>query len=281
MAQPRIPFEAIKRAFPEATDAAFLDAGGQSDVWRVVIEGRPEVLRVLVRADDSARVKQEMAALRAINSDHVMRVYDVRQIDHQGVAHQVVRAEFIEGPSLERARQTIPSPSDVAACTAGILRALVELHDRALVHRDIKPQNVLLRDGGWSQPVVLDLGYIRDLVGPPLTQYPARIGTVPFMAPEQLRHEPAGLRSDVYALGITVFVVATASHPFVATGESQLQVDEVLERMQGDDWPDWTRLASFPASFQDFLSCLLQYEPYQRLSARKALARVEAILEEE
>lgn len=280
MTDPRIPFATVAQAFPEATQPVFLEAGGQSDVWKVVIHGRPEVLRVLVRAGDAARVKQEMAALRAIESDHVMRVYDVRQIQHGDSEHQVVRAEFINGPSLEVARQTIPNASELAGCACGILRALVELHDRALVHRDIKPQNVLLRDGDWLQPVVLDLGYIRDLVGPPLTQYPARIGTVPFMAPEQLRHEPAGLRSDIYALGITLFLVASGLHPFVASGESRLEVDEVLARMQGEEWPDWDRLSAFPVSIRDFVSSLLRYEPYQRLSARKALKRVEAILEE-
>lgn len=280
MTQPRIPFNVIAAAFPEAKDAVFLDAGGQSDVWRVRIDDRLEVLRVLVRPGDAARVKQEMAALQAISSDHVMRVYDVRQVQHSGAKHQVVRAEFIEGPSLEIARQKIPQPKELAACTAGILRALVELHDRALVHRDIKPQNVLLRDGDWTIPVVLDLGYIRDLVGPPLTQYPARIGTVPFMAPEQLRHEPAGLRSDLYALGITLYLVATGTHPFVAHGETQLEIDEVLDRMRSDDWPDWSRLSSFPPALRDFLSCLLQYEPYQRLSARKALKRIDVIAKE-
>jgi serine/threonine protein kinase len=88
------------------------------------------------------------------------------------------------------------------------------------------------------------------------------------------------LRSDIYALGITLFLVASATHPFVVTGETQLEVDEVLRRMQGDGWPDWHRLDAFPPSVRDFLSSLLQYEPYQRLSARKALERAEAIVQE-
>jgi serine/threonine protein kinase len=279
--EPRIPLEVVRQAFPEAGEVDFLDAGGQSDVWRVLIEGRVEILRVLVRAGDVARVKQEIAALRAIDSEHLMQVYDSRTLEHQGVEHQVIRAEFIDGPSLETARQeVIPSAEELAGCAAGVLRALVELHARNLVHRDIKPQNVMLRGGDWRTPVVLDLGYIRDLVGPPLTEYPARIGTVPFMAPEQLRHEPAGLRSDIYALGITLFLVATRTHPFIAPGEAQLEIDEVLRRMQGQEWPDWQRLDGFPPSVRHFLGALLPYEPYQRLSARKACERAEAIIQE-
>jgi serine/threonine protein kinase len=278
---PRIPLDAVRQAFPEATDLQFLDAGGQSDVWRADIDGRIEILRVLVHAGDIARVKQEIAALRAIDSDYVMRVYDNRTLEHNGVEHQVIRAEFIDGPSLEAGRQQgTPSSKELASCAAGVLRALVELHDRNLVHRDIKPQNVMLRGGDWSTPVVLDLGYIRDLVGPPLTEYPARIGTVPFMAPEQLRHEPAGLRSDIYALGITLFLVSTSTHPFIADGEARLEIDEVLRRMEGDEWPDWQRLDRHPDSVRDFLSSLLQYEPYQRPSARKACERAEAITKE-
>lgn len=220
---PRIPFSSISPAFPEVGDPCLLDQGGQSDVWRVTVNGQPEVLRVLVNPGNAARAKQEMAALQAISSEHVMSVRDIRSIVHDGTEHQVVRAEFIDGPSLERARQIIPSDQELCQCTAGILEGILELHDRALVHRDLKPLNVLLRDGDWAKPVVLDLGYIRDLVGPPLTQYPARIGTVPFMAPEQLRHEPAGLRSDIYALGITLFLVASGTHPFVVEGEADMR----------------------------------------------------------
>ena len=98
---PRIPSGVVQGAFPEATEIEFLDAGGQSDVWRVTIDGRSEILRVLVRAGDVARVKQEIGALRAIDSDYVMRVFDSRTLEHDGVEHQVIRAEFIDGPSLE------------------------------------------------------------------------------------------------------------------------------------------------------------------------------------
>lgn len=251
-----------------------LDQGGQSDVWRVTVNGQNEVLRVLVKPGNAARAKQEMAALQAISSDHVMSVRDIRAIVFNGREHQIVRAEFIDGPSLELARHAAPTADELFRCTRGILHGLLELHDRALVHRDLKPHNVMLRDGDWGSPVVLDLGYIRDLVGPPLTQYPAQIGTVPFMAPEQLRHEPAGLRSDIYALGITLFVVASGTHPFVVDGESDIEIDEALRRMADPDWPDWSRLQAFPPAVRDLLADFLEFEPYERPSAQKALKHV-------
>lgn len=279
---PRIPVDDVLRAFPELTTIEFLDAGGQSDVWKVTFDGRTEILRVLVKATEAGRVAREMAALRSIDSAHVMRVYDVRELGHSDATHKVVRAEFIDGPSLgEAARASSPDVAAVVASAAGVLRALTELHKRDLVHRDIKPQNVILRGGDWRRPVVLDLGYIRDLVGPPLTQYPARIGTVQFMAPEQLRHEPAVLRSDIYSLGITLFLMSSGTHPFVGIGETQLEVDEVLRRMEGDEWPDWGRLPSPGApALRRFIEPMLAYEPYERPSARKALARAEALLAE-
>ena len=61
---PRIPVEDVCRAFPELTAIEFLDAGGQSDVWKVAFAGRTEILRVLVRAADAGRVQREMAALQ-------------------------------------------------------------------------------------------------------------------------------------------------------------------------------------------------------------------------
>lgn len=277
---PRIPFSAIGPAFPEADEPELLDQGGQSDVWRVTVDGKYEVLRALVNPGNAARAKQEMAALLAISSDYVMKVRDIRSIVHNDAEYQVVRAEFIDGPSLERARETIPSANQLCHCTAGILEGILELHNRALVHRDLKPANVLLREGDWARPVVLDLGYIRDLVGPPLTQYPARIGTVQFMAPEQLRHEPAGLRSDIYALGITLFLVATDTHPFVVDGEQSLEIDEVLRRMADASWPDWNRLKNFPPGVHELLSSFLEFEPFQRPSAGTALKTANDLIKE-
>jgi len=280
---PRIPVDAVRRAFPELTTIEFLDAGGQSDVWKVAIDGKTEILRVLVKATEAGRVAREMAALSSIDSPHVMRVYEVRELEHDEATHKVVRAEFIDGPSLAQAsQQSAPDVAAVIACAAGVLRALSELHERDLVHRDIKPQNAILRGGDWRRPVVLDLGYIRDLVAPPLTEYPARIGTVQFMAPEQLRHEPAVLRSDIYALGITLFLLSSGTHPFVGIGETQLEVDEVLRRMEAEDWPDWVRLPSPGApALRRFIEPMLAYEPYERPSARKALARAEGLIAEE
>ncbi len=279
---PRIPVEAVRRAFPEVPAIEFLDAGGQSDVWKVVVGGRTEILRVLVKVAEAGRAEREMAALRSIDSENVMRVYDVREFEHDDAMHKVVRAEFIDGPSVEQARQnSSPAFAEVVACAAGVLRALSELHGRDLVHRDIKPQNVMLRDGDWQRPVVLDFGYIRDLVGPPLTEYPARIGTVQFMAPEQLRHEPAVMRSDIYAVGITLFLLSSGTHPFVGVGETQLEVDEVLRRMEGDDWPDWVRLPSPGApALRRFVEPMIAFEPHQRPSARKAFAHAEALVKE-
>jgi eukaryotic-like serine/threonine-protein kinase len=279
---PRIPLAVVHASFPEAAEIEFLDAGGQSDVWKVVIDGRTEILRVLVRASNVGRIRREMAALRSIDSEYVMHVYDVRDLEYEDAIHKVVRAEFIDGPSLDQAQQSSPSHGDVIRCSAGVLRALLELHARDLVHRDIKPQNIILRFGDWHRPVVLDLGYIRDLVGPTLTEYPVRIGTLQFMAPEQLRLEPAVLRSDVYALGITLFLLGSGTHPFVGTDEKQLEVDEVLRRMEAPEWPDWERLATTASSgLRALVSPMLAFQPYERPSARKALQRVESHLERE
>lgn len=275
MDQPRIPYAAVAAAFPDLK-LSFVGRGGQSDAWRGDAGGGSEILRVLVKADPQ-RTANEVAALKNVISPHLMRFYGLAELEHDGRTYPVIRGEFIAGGTVADAigRDAWPGVTDVVSGARGVLEAVVALHAADLVHRDLKPGNLALRGGSWEDVVVLDLGYHRNLVGPPLTVYPNRIGTVAFMAPEQLCLEPAGLRADIYALGITLFLLLTRSHPFIADDDGPLAIDEVLDRMEGDEWPDWGRLpADTPAELRCLLREMLSYEPSDRPTSRRALRTI-------
>lgn len=276
---PRIPEAAIAAAFP-GLKLSFVGRGGQSDAWRGEDGSRVEILRVLVKVEPG-RLGNEVAALTTVVNPHLMRFYGLGEVTHGGQKFPVIRGEFIVGGTVQDAIEANawPSVDETLACATGVADALVALHARDIVHRDIKPGNVALRNGDWADAVVLDLGYLRNLVGAPLTVYPTHIGTIAFMAPEQLRLEPAGLRSDIYALGITIFFLLARKHPFVAdTDGRSLAISEVLTRMEEAIWPDWARLsAGTPGGLRNLLSEMLAYEPSARPNAKRTLKTLEEL----
>ncbi|HWU86502.1 MAG TPA: serine/threonine-protein kinase [Kofleriaceae bacterium] len=128
--------------------------------------------------------------------------------------------EFIEGPSLREAltdRGAIP-PREMMEILEPLCDALAVAHQAGLVHRDVKPSNVILaRDGaGKVRPVLLDFGLVKlvDQVGPGLTSSRSMLGTPAAMAPEQMRGLPVDARTDVYAMGLLAYHMLTGQPAF-------------------------------------------------------------------
>jgi serine/threonine protein kinase len=125
--------------------------------------------------------------------------------------------EHVGGPTLREwaARQPAHAWREKLALAGAIARGVAYLHARGVIHRDITPDNVrLARDG---TPKLLDFGIARDGSGPGLTRAGHLVGTLPYMAPEQLEGGPASPRSDVWALGVLLHELLTGRLPFRAT----------------------------------------------------------------
>src|SRR3990170_7542459 len=131
----------------------------------------------------------------ALNLAHpgIARVRDLL-IDPRGGVYIV--QEFIDGPTLRQVYASGARPGELLGLLASIADALAALHAKGIVHRDVKPENVVVRGG--TAPVLIDLG-IALVVGTP--DGLARVGTAPYVAPEQARGEPVDGRADIYALG--------------------------------------------------------------------------------
>jgi hypothetical protein len=252
----------------------------------VAIKILPQSLALSPRA--KRRFLAEARALARIRHEHVVHLH--RIVDHAEML--AFEMEYVDGPSLQqlivglkqRAPAGIPQLQEVLgpeASTFGarstveyfvrigiaIARALEEVHRRGLIHRDVKPSNVLMRRNG--QPVLADFGLARTgEIG--VTQTQAFAGTPLYAAPERLRDGDEGLdcRADVYSLGVTLYEAITLAPPY--EGRSTNEVLRKIER--GRLPPLRARAPNVSHDLQTVLEKAMEPEPRDRYASAAAFA---------
>ncbi len=221
--------------------------GGMATVYRALDKRLDRVVAVKVMhpglAEDTqflARFTAEAKAAARLSSGHVVSVFD--QGSHDGLAFLVM--ELVPGRNLrdllhERGRL---SPAQAVSVLGPVLVALAAAHRAGLVHRDVKPENVLLGDDGSVK--VADFGLARAVEAATHTSTAGvLIGTAAYVAPEQVARGAADERTDVYAAGVLLFEMLTGSVPY--TGESAVSV--AYRHVHEDVPPPSTRVAVPPA----------------------------------
>jgi len=194
-----------------------IGTGGMGSVYRAHgPDGRAVALKLLHPDASSARFGREAALLRRIDHPRV-----VRYVDH-GVADDgrpFLVMEWLDGEDLAtRLRRGTLDLSDALTLAMGVALGLGALHRAGVVHRDVKPANVLLVDGRLDDARLVDLGVaLADGADTRMTTTGSVLGTPHYMAPEQI-HGQAGVRIDVYALGACLWECLGGSPPF--TGET-------------------------------------------------------------
>ncbi|GAA2113865.1 hypothetical protein GCM10009759_57720 [Kitasatospora saccharophila] len=193
-----------------------LGAGGMGQVYLGRTPGGRTVAVKAVRSDLARdtqfreRFRQEVAAARRVGGDWTAPVLDA---DTEG-AQPWVASGFVAGPSLAEAvheHGPLPGPT-VRLLGVGLAEALAHVHALGLVHRDVKPSNVLLTLDG---PRLIDFGIARALDATSgLTQTGHVVGSPGYMSPEQAQGQPAGPASDVFSLGAVLALAATGRQPF-------------------------------------------------------------------
>ncbi|HXJ68935.1 MAG TPA: serine/threonine-protein kinase, partial [Verrucomicrobiae bacterium] len=205
---------------------AALGAGGMGEVYRArdLRLGREVALKVLpadVAAEPGrlARLEHEARTVAGLSHPNIVTLFTLEDVD--GV--RFLTMELVEGETLDRH----VAPGGLAAARVvelglGLADALAAAHAKGVVHRDLKPANVMLtRDGRLK---VLDFGLAKlgdgamsveaTTMTAPLSREGQVAGTVPYMAPEQLRGEPLDARTDLFALGIILYELFTGRRPF-------------------------------------------------------------------
>lgn len=246
---------------------AELGRGGMGTVYRATDTrlSRQVALKVLAAelvAHPTARrrMAQEANALARIEHPNVVRVLDV--FDHG--AAMVLVLELITGGDLAgRIRRGALAPAEAATVLTGILNGLGAIHAANLVHRDIKPDNVLLASG--LVPKLTDLGVARDAQSAQKTQLGARIGTPEYMSPEQAQGIPVDRRSDLYSAGLVFYEMLTGTLPFAGTTE----LDLLAARVQRE--PDLSALPREALPYLSFLNTALARTPDGRFATAESM----------
>jgi DNA-binding beta-propeller fold protein YncE/predicted Ser/Thr protein kinase len=198
-----------------------LGRGGMGVVYRAtqVSLGRPVALKVIVsgladQEDFRDRFVRESRLAASLDHPNVIPVYAAGE--HDGVLYIAMR--YVEGTDLRALirRETRLDPLRAAGVTAQVASALDAAHERGLVHRDVKPANVLVAARGGGEHVYLtDFGLTkRSASETSLTGAGEWVGTLDYVAPEQVRGDPVDARADIYALGCVLYELITGRVPF-------------------------------------------------------------------
>lgn len=186
-----------------------------------------KVLRQQFTHDDDfvKRFRREAQAAASLSHPNIVSIYDVGQVED---THYIVM-EFIDGANLnEIIRDRAPLQVDEAVkITAQICDALEHAHHNQIIHRDIKPHNILIGNNGRVK--VTDFGIARAVTSSTITQTGSVIGSVHYFSPEHAKGVATGEKSDLYSLGIVLYQMLTGRLPFL--GESPISV--ALKHLQG------------------------------------------------
>ncbi len=200
----------------KATDRA-LDRFVALKVIRRELASNPSIL---------ARFKQELLLAHQVTHRNVIRIYDLGEAE--GVTF--ITMEFIEGKDLRtliREKKKFP-PEEAVAVIQQVCQALDAAHSVGVIHRDLKPQNVMQDASG--RILVMDFGLARTMEGEGMTQTGALVGTMEYMSPEQALGKDLDQRSDIFALGLILFELLTGNTPFRADSALASLIKRTQER---------------------------------------------------
>lgn len=233
---PASPLEAVAAAYCAHNGMilhASVGTGAFKETFSATLpDGRLTALKVYKQGFNVQRVLREVEALARCNHSNIAELFAVEAFDLGGTSYLVSTEELLTGGTLsQRLAIGLLTPGDVLALGGSLIDAVSTIAGKRLVHRDLKPDNIMFRGDGVS-PVVVDFGLVRDLGAESITQtwQMQGPGTPLFAPPEQLRNDKAMIdwRSDQFALGVVLSYAAFGFHPYDYGGD---RAEVIVERV--------------------------------------------------
>ena len=226
-----------------------------------------KLLRPQFTTDEASRKRflNEARTAAGLNHPNVVDIYDFGEGPDGSmfIAMQYVEGQNFKDILQRRGRMTA---ADLIAIIPQVCQALTAAHSRGLIHRDVKPQNIMIDKQGNVR--LTDFGIVKALSGPELTQTGMTFGTAAYLSPEQATGEPIGPASDVYSLGCVMYEMLTGSPPFTGDNPAVVAYKQVWE--QPRPLHEWA--PEVPPALESIVMRCLNKDPARRYPTAAALA---------
>ncbi len=251
---------------------ALLGQGGMGKVYRAFdSQLNRSVALKFVRSDDGEILERFLREARnqaRVDHENICKIYEVGELDGK----PYIALQLVEGKPVNEVEHPLTLEEKVMIIR-DVADAVQTAHAQGLIHRDLKPGNIMIRqgeDGRWI-PMVLDFGLARELAAPGLTISGMVLGSPAYMSPEQALGDIGAMdrRSDVYSLGVTLYEMLSGKRPFPGNVTTEL----LIQVVEDEPLPLSQASTNLPGDLEKIVMKCLEKEPERRYDSARLLAQ--------
>lgn len=251
---------------------AKIGSGGMSNVYQARDRVLNRVVTVKVLREELAEDKEfvrrfqlEAQAVASLSHPNIVSIYDVGE--ENGLPYLVM--EYVDGCNLKEIlkREGRLSPGEAISIGMQVCAALAHAHDKGIIHRDIKPHNILVMPGGRIKVTDFGLARVLSLPAATMTQSGTVMGSVHYFSPEQARGEDVGPESDIYSLGVVLYEALAGHLPF--QGDNPVSI--ALKHIQEDPPPLRKENPAVPPALEEIILKAMAKDPRERFASAREM----------